>query len=307
MQEYQSRMENRNMIFKIYTNAVEPHLIQHEETHRHILRGLASGTSLDAEGDRMSEKALRAMERQIIGLTLHKDHVFKVDNTLGHFIGAKILSDSTGNIHELMVEAELEPFDINPDAKTVYEKIKSGTRLGFSVAGLIKKWEKLESNEGRERFLITDIELLSVDLVTVPAYRASQGSIMALDDVSKSERSTEDAVYICKEIGEILRNPINPVENDFPDKANRCMKNLETKITDMESLINKLDEKLNSETEKGVSLSGMLEIIRQRLARIEANIVEPPKSRGIMITRDGRETVLKDDTEDFEKGAVRIL
>ena len=36
-------------------------------------------------------------------------------------------------------EAELEPFDVNPDAKRIFEKIKSGTRLAFSVAGILRE------------------------------------------------------------------------------------------------------------------------------------------------------------------------
>jgi len=264
-----------NMIFKIFTGAIEPTYIEHEETPRHVLRGVASGTSLDAEGDRMSEKALRKMENQIVGLTLHKDHVFKVDNTLGHFTNAKILSDAVGDVHELVVEAELEPFDINPDAKKVYEKIKSGTRLGFSVAGLIKRWEKLEPVEGRERFLITDLELLSVDLVTVPSYRASQGSIMAFEDMSETADLDESSIYICKELGEIIR----------------------TQSIRSEPIV-KPDM---SEIRK--SLDGII----KRIERIEANIVEPPKSRGIMISRGGREEIASDELDAFEKGKVRLI
>ena len=155
----------------------------------------------------MSEKALKSMEEQIIGLTLHKDHVFKVDNTLGHFVDARIVASSEGDVNELWVEVELEPFDINPDAKRVYEKIKSGTRLGFSIAGILKEWEKIETKDDKSRFLITDIELLSVDLVTIPAYRASQGSLSVTSE--KSQVTSQHEIYVCKQIGQILRENIS--------------------------------------------------------------------------------------------------
>ena len=71
----ESSLKDKNL-FKIFTGALEAWTIKEGETETRKLRGIASGTSLDAEGDRMSEKALQLMQKQIAGLTLHKDHVF---------------------------------------------------------------------------------------------------------------------------------------------------------------------------------------------------------------------------------------
>jgi len=296
-------MQPKN-IFKIFTSALEAH----SDTGRHLLRGIATGTALDAEGDRMSENALRSMESQIIGLTLHKDHVFKVDNTLGHFTNAKIASDPNQNMRELWVEAELEPFDINPDARMVYEKIQSGTRLGFSVAGLLRGWEKLESANGKERFLITDIELLSVDLVTIPAYRASQGTITAIEDPSLHDSDIPAENFICKEIGSILRNSITDDSLDHDSELHASARSPQPRASaSSESSPQPLASASSNAPDTIEILKSRISDLEQKIARIEANIVAPPKSRGIMLDRDGKPHLDSTDIEAFEKGTVKLL
>jgi len=280
-----------NNIFKIFTSAIEAH----SDTGHHLLRGVATGTALDAEGDRMSENALRSMESQIAGLTLHKDHVFKVDNTLGHFVNAKITSDPHDNMLELWVEAELEPFDINPDARMVYEKIHSGTRLGFSIAGLLRGWEKLESKNGKERFLITDIELLSVDLVTIPAYRASQGTLTAIEEPSSLHNSEISDNFICKEIGLIIRSSAE-------QRASASSEPYASASGPGPRASASSDTPVSIETLQSKIIS-----LEQKIARIERNIVNPPKSRGIMLDRDGKPVLDSEDIEAFEKGSIKLI
>jgi hypothetical protein len=303
-------------IFKIFTGAIETLSMKEGDSVSHRIRGIASGTSLDAEGDRMSEKALKTMESQIVGLTLHKDHVFKVDNTLGHFVNAGIKASPDGDVRELWVEAELEPFDVNPDAKRVYDKIKSGTRLGFSIAGILKEWEKADPINGKERFLITDLELVSVDLVTIPAYRASQGSVSVLSE--KADSIPDSEIYVCKQLGKIIRD----LESDVKSVADEPVANdLELRIAALERKVIELEEKLLSipieprtvdpDTEKTVTPDW--EKVIERIGRIEARVVDPPKSKGLMVHPDGRVqdvSCLKSDEKDieaFEKGSGILL
>jgi hypothetical protein len=290
-------------IFKIFTSAIEAH----SDSGRHILRGIATGTALDAEGDRMSEGALRSMESQIVGLTLHKDHVFKVDNTLGHFTSAKIASDKSNNLRELWVEAELEPFDINPDARMVYEKIQSGTRLGFSVAGLLRGWEKLESSNGNERFLITDIELLSIDLVTIPAYRGSQGTVTAIEGSSALAYSVSGESFICKEIGSLIRNsePESAVEQSATVEKSAPRLSI---LPD--SKVEKSEPHASASPDPDVHISTLMARIKsleEKISHIESSIVSPPKSAGIMLDRSGKPHIDSSEMEAFEKGAVKLL
>ncbi|MBU1023381.1 hypothetical protein KKB99_03740, partial [bacterium] len=242
--------KNENKVFKIFTGEIEAWTVSKGDSQSKKLRGIASGTALDAEGDRMSEDALRSMENQIVGLTLHKDHVFNVDNTIGHFVDAKILSSDDGDVKELWVEAELEPFDVNPDAERIFEKIKSGTRLAFSVAGILKGWEKIDSKDGFERFLITDIELLSVDLVTIPAYRASQGSLSAFQASDGVSGKSTPAVYVCKQIGRIIRGTdlSSRSNQEYSQNENESqLAILERKFIKLEEILTKILEESNTD------------------------------------------------------------
>ena len=285
-------------VFKIFTGAIDAWTVKKGESEKRKLRGIASGTSLDAEGDRMSESALRLMEKQIVGLTLHKDHVFNVDNTIGHFVNAKVLSSPDGDVRELWVEAELEPFDVNPDAKRIFEKIKSGTRLGFSVAGILREWERIESKDGNERFLITDIELLSVDLVTIPAYRASQGSLSAVQE-GKSAGLSKSDVYVCKQIGNVIRE----VESEKIEIQNEAdeIEDVDSRLAALELKLEELEKAVMKGVDKADSPDVDLAKLVERIERIESAVVEPPKSKGLMVLPDGVIMTQADDIEAFEK------
>ena len=292
--------KNENKIFKIFTSEIEAWTVSKGDSQLKKLRGIASGTALDAEGDRMSEEALSSMENQIVGLTLHKDHVFNVDNTIGHFVDAKILTSSDGDVKELWVEAQLEPFDVNPDAERIFEKIKSGTRLAFSVAGILKGWEKIDSKDGIERFLITDIELLSVDLVTIPAYRASQGSLSAFQASDGVSAKGNPEVYVCKQLGKIIRD----CDSEYQSSAEDPNRNNESELAILESKFNKLEKKLTKILEE--SNTGVTDLI-ERIERIEAQVVHPPKSKGLMVQINGKIQPAIDDSAAFEKNNGNLL
>jgi hypothetical protein len=305
-----NRKDNNNdNIFKIFTGALKAWSIKQGETVTYKLRGIASGTALDAEGDRMSESTLRSMESQIIGLTLHKDHVFKVDNTLGHFVDAKVISGSDGNVRELWVEADLEPFDVNPDAKRVYEKIQSGTRLGFSIAGILKEWERIDSADSKGRFLVTGLELLSVDLVTVPAYRASLGSIDTIQDQIGSGEKSMNGLYICKDIGKLIRDfdtTESQLSTEPEDDISSRIDALEKRIDHLEKTAT--PEKTSAEDiqtpqETDIDIKNILD----RICHIESRIVDPPKSKGLMVSKDGSISLEDDVSEAFEKGSGHLI
>lgn len=304
-----SKNNNNDNIFKIFTGALKAWSVKQGETVTYKLRGIASGTALDAEGDRMSENTLRSMESQIIGLTLHKDHVFKVDNTLGHFVDAKVITGADGNVRELWVEADLEPFDVNPDAKRVYEKIQSGTRLGFSIAGILKEWERIDSGDSKGRFLVTGLDLLSVDLVTVPAYRASLGSIDTIQDKTGSQEKSMNGLYICKDIGKLIRD----LKTGESLSAAETEDDISSRITALEKRLDHLEktatlEKTSSEDIQPLQASNTdINSILERITRIESRIVDPPKSKGLMVSKDGSVSAEDDVAEAFEKGSGHLI
>ena len=299
-----NRKDNNNEnIFKIFTGALKAWSVKQGETVTYKLRGIASGTALDAEGDRMSEQTLRSMESQIIGLTLHKDHVFKVDNTLGHFVDAKVITGSDGHVRELWVEADLEPFDVNPDAKRVYEKIQSGTRLGFSIAGILKEWERIDSGDSKGRFLVTGLELLSVDLVTVPAYRASLGSIDSIQDKMGSQEKSLNGMYICKDIGRMIRD----FKTGESQQTAETDDDIPSRIVALEKRIDHLEKVSDGDNQIPQTTATDINSILERISRIESRIVDPPKSKGLMVSKDGSVSVEDDVSEAFEKGSGHLI
>ena len=79
--------------FKVYcsTNFIELNksLIEDafEKDDELILEGIASTTSIDEEGDYMTESCLEDMKRQAIGLSVLKEHGRTLDDIIGKVIG----------------------------------------------------------------------------------------------------------------------------------------------------------------------------------------------------------------------------
>ena len=150
----------------------------------YFISGLASGTGLDHDGERMAETAIDAFKKAIDEgivlpngkwsyVPLRSGHRKEWDDVLGYITKANIDDE-----YNLWIEAELD--DTSTTAMDLYRKLNQGDRpgkplqLGLSVGGTIKKasheWNAALSKRVR---VIEDISLKEVSVVGQPAYPPS--------------------------------------------------------------------------------------------------------------------------------------
>jgi HK97 family phage prohead protease len=130
------------------------------------LVGIASTVSMDRDMERMSEKALYDMQREIItnGVNLFGNHEHSWENTLGVVKDAKIENN------QLKVGIKLDNPDTNPKVIQMLEKLKRGINLGLSVGGFVTK-EKYEFDKANNRKIkvIDGVQLYEISVVGVPS------------------------------------------------------------------------------------------------------------------------------------------
>lgn len=150
----------------------------------YFISGLASGTGLDHDGERMAETAIDAFKKAIDEgivlpngkwsyVPLRSGHRKEWDDVLGYITKANIDDE-----YNLWIEAELD--DTSTTAMDLYRKLNQGDRpgkplqLGLSVGGTIKRasheWNASLNKRVR---VIEDITLKEVSVVGQPAYPPS--------------------------------------------------------------------------------------------------------------------------------------
>lgn len=151
---------------------------------RRFIGGLASGTEIDLEGERMAESAISAFQKAISeGMTLpdgqwsmiplRSGHRNEWDDQLGWIVGAEVDKE-----YNLWIEAELD--QENPVAMSLYKKLTKKAehgkplKLGLSVGGTVVD-AGYELNEQTQEFTKTyyDVNLREVSVVSQPAYPTS--------------------------------------------------------------------------------------------------------------------------------------
>lgn len=151
---------------------------------RRYISGLASGTKVDLDGERMAESAIKAFQKAIqSGMTLNdgqwsliplrSGHRTEWDDILGWLTKADVDTD-----HNLWIEAELDLE--NPVAAALYKKLTRSpevgkpVKLGLSVGGTVLK-AGYEWDDEHSDFMKTyyDVELREVSVVSQPAYPTS--------------------------------------------------------------------------------------------------------------------------------------
>lgn len=149
-------------------------------THLYVA-GIASGTGLDLDGERMAKSAIDAFKKAIDEgivtpqgkwghVPLRSGHRKEWDDVLGWITKAEV-----DDQHNLWIEAELD--DTSSVAKDLFAKLNRGDRpgkpvqLGFSVGGSIKKASReWDANVGRSIRIIEDVILKEISVVGQPAY-----------------------------------------------------------------------------------------------------------------------------------------
>lgn len=171
--------------FKFFTNTLKA--VKKDNT-RYIV-GVASSTSIDRDGDRMSEAALHTMKSTAeANLTIFTNHNYVVpDDLFGSCTNAEIKAtkdttpiivkseDGTTEIatfspQQLEVTIKVVSDEVNPKAGQLYKAIEEGVNLGFSIGGVVKKAFNVIDDLTKKTYnLIDAIDLYEISVVSIPA------------------------------------------------------------------------------------------------------------------------------------------
>lgn len=137
-----------------------------------IIEGIASSTTEDLDGDRMSLNALQQMEAGFPGMVAFIGHRYQPPEDVAGTIKTAKLRQRGG---EAYLDISIEVAEANPRAVQCYEMVKAGTKLGISVGILV--WHstpvKGSGKSGRERYQIDEILPLEASIVGLPSNRDS--------------------------------------------------------------------------------------------------------------------------------------
>lgn len=147
-----------------------------QEEGRSIIRGVASGTLLDKEGERVSLEVLNKFAEHInsYGMVLSNGHQFNaaaVDDDLGDITKASVVTLGD-NEYEMIIEAELD-MD-NPNSDYIVKKINKGKKLGFSIDAIkAVKAPVYDSSTQSYIYEYTDAIPQTISVTPRPAYEPS--------------------------------------------------------------------------------------------------------------------------------------
>ena len=139
---------------------------EENETKVRKIDMLASGVKIDTYGDRMSMNALKDMATGMIEKDFLPDHWADWSDVLGTIVGGKVVKD------EYFATAQLDPVtEAGRDkADALFSLVKSGKKVGVSIAGRIKR---VFFEEGDHEDMIRVIDSIEPDHIAAtrrPAY-----------------------------------------------------------------------------------------------------------------------------------------
>jgi HK97 family phage prohead protease len=157
--------------------------LQKAMNNENELVGIASALSLDRDGEKMSERALKMMVNDIksIGVNLFGNHEHNWENTLGFVKDAELVD---GHVN---VAIKLDNPATNQKVPMLLNKLKTGIRLGLSVGGSVtnEKWETDKIANKRVR-VIDGVKLYEISVVGIPSNADAYISIPSA--ISKSAK-----------------------------------------------------------------------------------------------------------------------
>lgn len=159
----------------------------YESNGRMIVQGIASGSELDAEQQRISKRLLNRFADKINGnnfpLTNGHQKGGAVDDELGFLNYAELLE--SGDNYELFVRGELD-ID-NPLSLMIFKKLQKGKKYAFSIEGLSPIIEYVYDNKlGKYIEEIVDAIPRAITITTKPSYAPSY-----LEVLQKSQELTK--------------------------------------------------------------------------------------------------------------------
>lgn len=211
--------------FKFYTKTLKA---VKKDNARYIV-GIASSTSLDRDGDRMSEAALQTMKATAeANLTIFTNHEYKVpDDLFGSCVEANIkarkdespivvkseddsVEIATFSPQEMEIKIKVVSDAVNPKAGQLYKAIEEGVALGFSIGGVVKKSLLVLDDVTKNTYnLIDAIALYEISIVSIPSNPDAMNLAIAKSlKAEKSEKvDNKEIVEIIKGIEESKKEP----------------------------------------------------------------------------------------------------
>ncbi len=220
------------------------------ETRRYVA-GLASGTTVDLDEERMAASAILAFQKAIMeGVTLPPNDVWSLiplrsghrkewDDILGWVVKAEV-----DDQHQLWIEAELANTSAARDLYTVLTEPQRHGRpvqLGFSVGGKIKKASR-EWNQERKKSIrvLEEIALGEISVTGRPAYAPSYVEALTKsvdwDNVPLAqEEITKESIMKEEQVDQGATSNVvgtAPAQNTDAEVTNESQKAVEVSTTD---------------------------------------------------------------------------
>lgn len=149
--------------FKVYCSNLEKNFPLNDGSDELILEAVASTSSLDEEGDMITNECIESMKKQALGLNIHLDHNHDTHNVIGNVIEVLETDNKTLKIK----------FKILPSWQSkILEYLDNGIALGLSIGGAVKDFEETESG-----WEIKDIKLYEISLTPLPANWDTFGTV----------------------------------------------------------------------------------------------------------------------------------
>ena len=149
--------------FKVYCSNLEKNFPLNDGSDELILEAVASTSSLDEEGDMITNECIESMKNQALGLNIHLDHNHDTHNVIGNVIEVLETDNKTLKIK----------FKILPSWQSkILEYLDNGIALGLSIGGAVKDFEETESG-----WEIKDIKLYEISLTPLPANWDTFGTV----------------------------------------------------------------------------------------------------------------------------------
>lgn len=152
--------------FRIFSGALSP--FDSGDGQRR-LRTIASSSVEDLGGDVVSLKALEKMAASAKGMTIFRNHQYKIpDDLLGTCEAAHVKqagTDENGKpIYDLVMDIVVLD---SPKPVETYEAVKAGVQLGTSIGAMIPKGT-VKKNPSGDGHLFDDLRLLEASIVGIP-------------------------------------------------------------------------------------------------------------------------------------------
>ena len=183
-----------------------------------FVEGIASTIDIDLTDERMSPEAIAKMATQAIGLPLRSEHGKGWDDKLGEIVLADVIKDDQGR-PALWIKARL--FDWSSKAKDLFGLLKSGAKMGLSVAGKIKPGgliKELVESKGKYIATYKDVDLTKVSVTDHPANLGTWAVAVAKSFNEQTNKtsavgSTGSGDYVTGATGEIAKDITNANES----------------------------------------------------------------------------------------------